>query len=177
MTNQEFAPLNPIAVANFIIDTLSNVAQESPLTNLKLQKMLYYLQAAFLVEHDQPLINDTFMKWQYGPVSQTVYNVFSQYGATPITKPESIISVKDFTVNTPMINRNFEYTQKLTKYIMILSQYSATELVSLTQHQNIWSNNHDHNAAYTNDEIKSYFKTIEPAQIWNDQLIELKVSH
>jgi len=60
---------------------------------------------------------------------------------------------------------------------MILSQYNATELVSLTQHQNIWSNNHDHDAAYTNDEIKSYFKTIEPAQIWNDQLIELKVSH
>ena len=41
MTNQEFTPLNPIAVANFIIDTLSNVAQDSPLTNLKLQKMLY----------------------------------------------------------------------------------------------------------------------------------------
>lgn len=47
MTNQEFAPLNPIAVANFIIDTLSNVAQEFPLTNLKLQKMLVTFEGTF----------------------------------------------------------------------------------------------------------------------------------
>lgn len=172
MTKMTFTQLDPIAVANFVVTTLSKSVQTSPLTNLKLQKILFYLQAASLIENDQPLMKGLFVKWQYGPVLEEAHYAFNDRGATPILEPASTISLDDFKFKTPHIKKNFVYRQQLTEQILALAQYSAIELVHLTQQQSIWAQSNGRGVYYTNDEIKSYFKTIEPAQIWHDQLIK-----
>ncbi|MGN8497338.1 Panacea domain-containing protein [Helicobacter pylori] len=59
---------------------------QKPITNLKLQKMLYIAQA----ESDSKLIKEDFQAWDYGPVIPDVYRNFCINGSTPITKREEI---------------------------------------------------------------------------------------
>ena len=55
-------------------------------SNLKLQKLLYYAQGLYLANHDEPLFDDDFEAWVHGPVIRTVYGQYSEYGYGPITE-------------------------------------------------------------------------------------------
>lgn len=55
------------------------------LTNLKLQKLLYYAQAWFLVIHKKPLFEDDFQAWVHGPVLPAQYGRFKRFKWNPIT--------------------------------------------------------------------------------------------
>lgn len=75
---------NAMEVANYIIDYSNN--NKISITNLKLQKLLYYVQAASLVELKEKCFNDPIMAWQYGPVVESVYFRFNEYGGDEIPK-------------------------------------------------------------------------------------------
>jgi len=55
------------------------------LTNLKLQKLVYYAQAWFLALHDEPLFKERLEAWPHGPVEPNLYRDFKQFGWNPIT--------------------------------------------------------------------------------------------
>jgi uncharacterized phage-associated protein len=62
-----------------------------PVSNLKLQKLLYYAQAWFLALHDKPLFGERLEAWVHGPVVPPVYGDFKAYSWQPIqvsTTPE-----------------------------------------------------------------------------------------
>ncbi len=44
------------------------------MSHLKLQKLLFYVQALHLAYFEQPIITDDFEAWLHGPVSRTVFN-------------------------------------------------------------------------------------------------------
>ena len=44
-----------------------------PISNLKLQKLLYFIQAAFLVEKGHACFPDEIEAWDFGPVVPAVY--------------------------------------------------------------------------------------------------------
>lgn len=56
------------------------------ITNLKLQKMLYYAQGWFLAFYDRPLFSDSLRAWIRGPVQYEVWQSFNHYRWEPITK-------------------------------------------------------------------------------------------
>jgi uncharacterized phage-associated protein len=63
-----------IEVAKYIVKSL-------PVDNLKLQKLLYYSQAVYLVLHDrEPLFFEEIEAWDYGPVVPLVYREYKSYG-------------------------------------------------------------------------------------------------
>lgn len=74
---------DPRAIANLILDEGSRTGR--PVTNLALQKLLYFAHAIFLAERKEPLISGYFEAWQYGPVHPTVYQSFKSAGDQPIT--------------------------------------------------------------------------------------------
>jgi uncharacterized phage-associated protein len=53
------------------------------ITNKKLQKLLYYVEAWSLVYHSS-LIDEDFEAWVHGPVVPEVYQVFKKFGYSPI---------------------------------------------------------------------------------------------
>lgn len=69
-------------VAQYIINETLNKGY--PVSNLKLQKMLYFVQGVMLVNYGRPAFEDRIEAWQYGPVVPEVYFAYSSYGATPI---------------------------------------------------------------------------------------------
>lgn len=54
------------------------------ITNLKLQKILYYLQGYSLREFDNPAFDSDIQKWMYGPVSVCSYFAYSSHDADPL---------------------------------------------------------------------------------------------
>ncbi|MDR0407473.1 MAG: DUF4065 domain-containing protein [Campylobacteraceae bacterium] len=77
------AKVTAMDVAKYMIDKCEN--DNHPITNLQLQKMLYYVQCFFLVEKKKPLFDDDFEAWKFGPVIPDVYREYRIYGALPIS--------------------------------------------------------------------------------------------
>lgn len=50
------------------------------ISNLKMQKLLYYAQGHYLAIFDKVLFDDDIEAWKYGPVVKNVYDVFKVYG-------------------------------------------------------------------------------------------------
>lgn len=81
--SREHAGYDVRKVANFILD----VAQECELsiTNMALQKILYFAHGWYLALFDRPLVDSCFEAWQYGPVHPQIYRQFKAYGDRPIS--------------------------------------------------------------------------------------------
>lgn len=75
-------PYDPRAVANLMLDEADRSGIK--VTNLALQKLLYFAHAIFLIEAKRPLVSGYFEAWQYGPVHPAVYSAFKVAGSSPI---------------------------------------------------------------------------------------------
>ena len=71
------------AVANFVLDHADQVGIK--VTNLSLQKLVYFCHVWSLIELGQPLVKQSFEAWEYGPVLQYLYREFKRFGGAPIT--------------------------------------------------------------------------------------------
>lgn len=63
-------------------------ASDAELSNLKLQKLLYYAQGYHLARHDTPLFVDPIQAWPSGPVVEKVYNAFKRHGSGDLSLPK-----------------------------------------------------------------------------------------
>ncbi len=73
-------------IADYFI-ALSNERQ-SPITNLKLQKLVYYAQAWHMALLERELISEDFQAWVHGPVIPALYNEYRANGWKPITRDD-----------------------------------------------------------------------------------------
>ena len=60
------------------------------ITNLKLQKILYYVAGVFAGANDERAFCDRIEAWQYGPVVRNVYVEFCSWGALPLVYKENV---------------------------------------------------------------------------------------
>ena len=69
-------------IARYIINYSNE--QQYGISNLKLQKLLYFVQAEFLAftEKKQPCFQEEIEAWGFGPVVPGVYKEFRQYGSS-----------------------------------------------------------------------------------------------
>lgn len=51
---------------------------------LKLQKLVYLAHGWNLAFTGQPLVEESFQAWKYGPVSPKLYDKYKKYGGNPI---------------------------------------------------------------------------------------------
>ncbi|WP_209271540.1 type II toxin-antitoxin system antitoxin SocA domain-containing protein [Xanthomonas arboricola] len=75
-----------LSVANDFI--LRGIREGRPISNMKLQKLLYFAQGHSLGMYGRPLVDEAPEAWQYGPVFPSVYHAYKSYGAQPITALE-----------------------------------------------------------------------------------------
>ena len=128
------APYDPRAVANLMLDEADRNGIR--LTNLALQKLLYFAHGIFLNETKRPLVKGYFEAWQYGPVHPTTYKAFRSSGSEPIrTRAEGQDALTGYkkpiaeTVN-PAVRRLLQ--QVLNSY----GKLSAGRLVDLSHAKN-----------------------------------------
>lgn len=73
-------------VAKLVVN--EGIAEDRPVTNLKLQKLLYFMWIDWYKERKEPLFNDRIEAWHYGPVVPDVYFNYRIFAADPIRKVE-----------------------------------------------------------------------------------------
>jgi uncharacterized phage-associated protein len=73
---------DPRTICNLILDEAGRA--ERPITNLALQKLLYFAHGLHLIETKNPLVTGFFEAWQFGPVHPIAYRAFKSVGANPI---------------------------------------------------------------------------------------------
>ena len=131
-----------LAVANAFIKR----AQEGKipeLTPMKLQKLLFYVQSWYFKYRGKPLFDDTFCRWNYGPVIPSIYHEFKGYGAGLIQAPGSTIAPRAtaqnpyaFEVVVPEINWNdTDAVGFIEEAIRVYGPHSGWQLSQMT-HQN-----------------------------------------
>ena len=76
--------ISAIAVCNELID--KSIEENCPLTPLKLQKLLFLIYAYGYKYSKEPVFKAEFSAWQYGPVCEPIYYMFSEFGANTITE-------------------------------------------------------------------------------------------
>lgn len=74
---------NTINLANTVLDRA--FTERVPITPMKLQKILYFLNAEYVKRTGRMLQDEPFLRWKYGPVAYSVWAEFSSFRANPIT--------------------------------------------------------------------------------------------
>lgn len=72
-----------IDIAQYIVSKCT--LDHQPISNLQLQKILYFLQKKYLQEQGTPLFDEEIQAWQFGPVVPEVYYQYCGFGSMPIT--------------------------------------------------------------------------------------------
>jgi len=67
------------AVADYILGKIA-MDEGTSITNLKLQKVVYYCQAWNLARHGEPLFDEHVQAWVHGPTVWSLHMRFRDYG-------------------------------------------------------------------------------------------------
>jgi uncharacterized phage-associated protein len=76
-------------VATALVDLAAAEDEWEPMTHLRLQKLLYYVQGWSLALHGEAMFTDRIEAWSHGPVVRSMYGVLRRHQNTPI-KPSHI---------------------------------------------------------------------------------------
>lgn len=122
------------------------------ITNLKLQKMLYFAQAAYLsLNGNKPLFADDFKAWDFGPVIEDIYHSFKQSKNQPIDKPTNADYVKAVSADT---------VEFLESVWSVFGKFSAAKLVQMSHEHQPWRDaNANTDKTITKQKIYEYYKT------------------
>lgn len=99
MNNRGESMAKAIDAADYIIQAAKHDGVNN-MTNMKLNKVLYYAQAISLQKYGHPLFEDPINAWTLGPVVPHVYYAFNEGGERgdkPITAPQQKVPDNAFT--------------------------------------------------------------------------------
>ena len=84
-------------VARYFIVRAYEDRIEAEMTNMKVQKLLYYAQSLHLALYDEPLFGEEIQAWRYGPVCPPAYKFYSEFEANqlPIPGEEFLLEIPD----------------------------------------------------------------------------------
>jgi len=116
------------------------------ISNLKLQKLLYYAQGVCLAINGTPLFGEQIFAWKHGPVVPGVYDEFKDFGSKPI----------DFNDDFDFTAVSLDDAKLLEEVFDVFGQYSAWKLRDMTHDEPpyrntlVWS-------VIPNESIRDYF--------------------
>lgn len=140
---------NVLDIAHKILVRASNCEEGELISNMKLQKLLYYMQGFHIAVFEEKLFEDEIEAWLYGPVVPAVYEKYSSFGSNLI-QPEE----KEVIALEKKEERLFE------QVFNIYNQYSAIGLMNLTHSESPWKNTSTGKGSIISaDKLKTYFKT------------------
>ena len=137
---------NAIVIANYIIEY--EHSQNRSISNLKLQKLLYFVQANFFRILGIPCFSDRIEAWSFGPVVVNVYHAYKYYGGLDITKLKDVI-----------VDISQEHKKIINEVLEKFSDTPVYELVDITHHQTPWiyAKRNPFDNEITNTSIQQFF--------------------
>lgn len=118
------------------------------ISNLKLQKLVYYAQGFSLAMTGAPLFGEDFEAWQHGPVIPRLYQKYKENGAFGIRPPEAFDDSKFTAAQKDVLDQVYE----------AYGQFSAWKLRNMTHEESPWRDT-PINEVISKAKMKSFFKT------------------
>jgi len=139
-------------IADYFLHKASQEEDDSEIiSNLKLQKLVYYAQGFHLAMYDKPLFEEKIEAWTHGPVCPELYHTKKQHKNGAVDpNPEFDASIF-----------NKQEKDLLDEIYEVYGQFSAWKLRNLTHIESPWRDNIDigSNQVIAHDNLKTYFKT------------------
>jgi uncharacterized phage-associated protein len=158
------SPLDPRSVANAVLSVANEYGFK--VTQLSLQKIIYFVHGKYLTENGKPLVDGAFEAWKYGPVHPLIYKSFKRSGSDPINYRadiEDLLSGKISVVDEP-VDRDIRlfireaavrYLKMSPGQLIDLSHAPKSPWDKVTQTGN---GERRYGARISNDDIKSLFR-------------------
>jgi len=116
-------------IANKLLARAKREDSGELMSNLKLQKMLYYEQGFHLAYFGTPLFEEPIEAWMYGPVVPSVYEHFKAFGRQGIEPGDvEVIELKE------------EAEVLFEDVFQVYAAYSAVGLMERTHKEAPWKN-------------------------------------
>jgi uncharacterized phage-associated protein len=118
------------------------------ISNLKLQKLVYYAQGFHLALSGKPLFAERIEAWTHGPVCPDLYREYRVHGGNPIPRPAEI----DFD------KYGAETRELLDEVYHVYGQYSAWKLRNMTHEEAPWKDASP-GETISHESLREYFRT------------------
>jgi uncharacterized phage-associated protein len=102
------------------------IQKSAPISNLKLQKLLYYVQGWSLALNDAPAFNDRIEAWVHGPVVPTAFYEYRGFGWNPIELGAATAFITDAEKS------------HIDDVLSVYGAFTATQLESLSHEESPW---------------------------------------
>ena len=135
-------------IADYLL-TFSDPDIGDIISNMKLQKVVYYAQGFHLALNNVPLFDEAIVAWEHGPVVESVYHEYKKHGSSAIPVPENL----DDTI------LNNDQKDLLKEVYEVYGQFSAWKLRNMTHSELPWLKT-PRNEEIDIDLMKSFFKTL-----------------
>lgn len=142
-------------IAYKIINSQTDYEKGEVVTNLKLQKLLYYVQGFHLAFFNKPLFHEPLEAWMYGPVVPVVYRAFKNNGRG-VLDPDKL-GIKDKNVELSKKAENVFY-QVMQEY----GKFGAIKLMEMAHQERPWieASHNSHDKKISLDTMKSFFSEL-----------------
>lgn len=117
---------NVYEIANLILRLANNVYGSEPISNMKLQKLLYYEQGYHLAYFDEPLFDEDIEAWKFGPVVPQIYEKYKCHSDKPILPEDGEVSIEG------------EHYELFYNVFTFFNRFSAFGLMEKTHTENPW---------------------------------------
>lgn len=146
--------ISPKQAADFLI--FESRERGDIITNLKLQKLLYYSQAWHLALQDNPLFEEDFQAWIHGPVLPSQYQRFKASEWRPILEE----------INLPQLSPAIQ--KHLIEVVDVFGTETATALELMTHNELPWQEarkgipaDQPCTALISKETMKSFYKSLQ----------------
>jgi uncharacterized phage-associated protein len=113
-------------IAHKIIRSASEEDAGEPVSNLRLQKLLYYQQGFHLAYFGTPLFNEDIEAWVYGPAVPVVYDAYKTEDKNSLHYDGDVISL------------NNKEESLFNQVMDVYGEFSAIGLMNLTHSERPW---------------------------------------
>jgi len=133
-----------LEIARYIINKCIELGK--PVSNLQLQKILYYVQGEFIkATNGGVLFCDDISAWQYGPVVTDVYYEYNNYSSNEIDMFQPQVYLDEYVKDI------------IDPVIISKSQMSAWELVKATHSELPWKESYNKTSIISKRKLRDYF--------------------
>lgn len=146
-------------IADYIINRYKSYKRT--ITNLKLQKLLYYIQGYFFKVFKKRAFDEEIVNWTYGPVVPEIYHKFKIFGPEPL----EIFDDEDIDMALFILNEFPEEKKLIDRIIEKSFEFDAFKLVDMTHSEMPWRSTKLHEEISV-EYIKDYFNREDPLKLY-----------
>ncbi len=124
--------------------------EDSDLSNLKLQKLVWYCYGFYGALTGKKLFEDEIMAWEHGPVVPSMYHELKKFGRNPV----------EFDIEENLDNKfDADQLDIICEVAEVFGKYSAWKLRNMTHEESPWLDHEAKAEVIPFEEIVDYFKT------------------